>query len=218
MSAIAIKLENFLLQLLGTADITSRVNSGLTIVLFLLVLLGEANILIPVLIESLWLIVGYQSGTNTFAALHTLFLFLVAQSARQLGMLALYHLVAVINGPILRLLYRTPLAARSFYRKHIENHYLYDLPFLSTFTVTLGMLTPLSTPLKIILMLKRRLKMLLLGTLLSGAAFDVLYILLGAVFHTTKLQLTYLPLFLLAGFVAFALLKFRERRQHGVLR
>ena len=79
------------------------------------------------------------------------------------------------------------------------------------------MLTPLCTPLKIVLVLKRRQKLLLLGTLFSGAAFDVLYLALGAVFHTTTLQLTYLPLFLLVGFLAFTLLKLVSRRQHGVL-
>jgi len=214
---MAINVESFMVQLLASLNITAGINIGLTIALFFLVLVAEVNILVPLLIESLWLAVGYQFGTNVLSVLNTIFLFILAQIARQMGTIAVYYLLALIKSPISKL-NMSPLQSNYFCRKYMENQYLREIQFLSILPVTLGMMSPLSAPLKIILALKRKPKMLLTGTLLSGAIFDAVYVLLGAVFHATALAPTYLPIFMLAGFLAFTLLKLVNRKKQDVLR
>lgn len=207
---IITSIGNFLAPLLGMLDITNGLTFGAAIAIFLLVMLGEANLAVPLLIESVWLIIGYQAGTSLTALLVALSLFLIAQAGRQAGMLTVYGVLPTINKPLSRL-YMKPLRGTRLYKKVASNDYVSNARFLSLVPATLGMLTPLNGPIKIMLILKRRPRVLLLGTLFSGMMFDTLYILLGALVKTTSMNLAFLPLFLLAGFLVLVVFKVRTR-------
>lgn len=199
-------LEDLFLQFLQTVEITSGFNAGLTIAFFFLILIAEANLHIPLLIESIWLAIGYQASINVVAFLNMLLLFALAQLSRQIGMLVLFYLVRFVNTPLSKL-YMKLLQNNKWYKKYAANEYLHNVEFFSSFSVFLGMLTPLNGPLKIILIIKGKLRVLLIGTLFSGMVFDSIYIVMGAIFHTTTLSLGYLPVFLLMGFLVFMLLR-----------
>lgn len=193
--------------MLDVLDISSAFNPAIIGSFFLITMLGEINLQIPLLMESIWLLVGYQSWVNNMALLNTALILLAAQVGRQISMLALYHFFPVINRPVSKLLMK-PARFNQFYRKHLDHDH-FDVRYLSSLPATLGMLTPLNGPLKLLLVWRRRLKSLLIGTLLSGVVFDGVYLLAGAVFRTTKLNIAYLPAAFLVIFLVFMYVQIR---------
>jgi hypothetical protein len=199
-------LEEFFRQLLGVLDITNgfnwRIMAGITAITFL----GEIYVQVPLLMESFWMIVGYQVGTQTtfVSVTNTIILFLCAQLGRQLMMLAVFLLFPVINRPFSRFYERLikPKRYTQWLVKRFRNiQYFNEESFLTLGSSSFGMLTPLNGPIKLLLIIKRNLKTLLLATLISSTIFDCIYIVAGAVFHTTQLNITFLPLFILIGFL-----------------
>lgn len=204
-------LEGFFAQLLSTADITGGVNLGVISTMFLLAMLSEVYIQVPFLIESVWLLVGYQSTMNGTAILNVAIIYLVASAGRQIVMLVMFREIGAINTSLSRL-YASRIQKSKHYRRYAENKGLYEMKFLSVPSAALGMLTWLNGPIKFVLILKRRLRVLLLGTLFSGMTFDAIYLTLGAVFGKTPLQLAYLPILLLVGFLFFVVMKVKVAR------
>lgn len=193
-------LESLFRPILDALNISAALNLRVVGLLALLIFLGEANIQIPLLIEAIWLLVGYQLRVNNITSVSNLLVaFLAAQAGRQIGISLIYLIVTAINTPLSRFLLKY-LEKNKYFKKYRENESFYTGKFLVLSSATLGMLTPLNSVIKILLIAKRKLKILLVGTLLSGMAFDAMYIAIGAIFHTTTLQVTYLPLFLLVGF------------------
>ena len=207
-------MEEFFRQLLGVLDITYgfnwRLMGGLTAITFL----GEIYIQVPLLMESVWLIVGYQVGTQTsfLTVVNTLALFLFAQLGRQLMMAAVFFLFPRISQPLVRFYTRVIKPSRYLHwlaERFNNNRYFNEQNFLTFGSSSFGMLTPLNGPIKLLLVIRRKLKTLLLATFISSTIFDGIYIVLGSVFHTTRLNLAYLPIFLLIGFVVVNILRTR---------
>lgn len=199
-------METFFHGLLGTLDITGDFNLKIALGILLLTIIGEANLHVPLLMESVWLVMGYQAGTSSSAIADLVVLFLIAQSGRQIGMSAIYYIFESVNAPLSRLFARS-LGSNRYYKKYAQHKYLTSVEFLSVPSATLGMMTPLNGPIKVILVVKRKLKTLLVSTLLSGMTFDATYIVMGGVFHITSLSLNYLPTCLLIGFLMFMFMK-----------
>ncbi len=202
-------LEKLFLPVLDVFDISSAFNPAVIGTFFLIAMLGEVNLQIPLLMETIWLLVGYQSRVNNIALFNTALILLAAQTSRQVSMLALYYFFPVLNKPLSKLLLK-PIQSNGFYRNHFEGFYRenfgrenFDTRYLSPLAATLGMLTWLNLSIKLVLVWRRRLKPLLVGTLFSGLVFDGIYLLAGALFHTTELSIAYLPAVFLAVFLAF---------------
>lgn len=199
-------LENIFLPLLQILDISSF-NPRVAASVLLLTIIGETNVQIPLLMESMWLLIGYQthlSAPNTI--LNAVLLFLIAQVGRQTGITGVYFFFPVIQGPLTKL-FLGPLQANRLYRRFIKDQDTFDTRFLSPVPATLGMLTPLNAPIKLLLIWRRKLRTLLTATLLSGMAFDGFYLLVGAIFRTTTLNITFFPLFLLLSFLVFIFIR-----------
>jgi len=195
-------LEDIYLSVMDVVDISSSFESAIVGGMFIIVSLGEINVQIPLLMESIWLLVGFQSLVNSTALLNTALMFLAAQAGRQISMLALYYFLPVISKPLSKLLTKLGRFNR-FDRRHFNPDH-FDARYLSSLPATLGMLTWLSMPLKLLLIWQRRLKPLLVGTLFSGMVFDGIYLLAGAVFRTTSPNnIVYLPAVFLAVFLGF---------------
>ena len=205
--------QSYFLAVLNTLDITAGFNLKVLSSMLLLTILGEANIQIPLLMEAIWLMVGYQVdlNTNPWSVLNLLFTFMAAQTGRQIGISAMFYAFKAINNPLSKL-YINRLQSNKYYQKYMANEYMYNVKFLSLSSATLGMLTPLNFAIKILLVIKRKLKILRVGTLLSGMAFDTTYIVMGGVFHATTLNLAYMPIFLLIGLLIFIVIKIKVLR------
>ena len=89
-------MEEFFRQLLGVLDITNEFNWRMVVGITAITFLGESYIHVPFLMESFWMIVGYQVGTQTslITVTNTVILFLCAQMGRQLMMLPGRHLTS----------------------------------------------------------------------------------------------------------------------------
>lgn len=203
-------LEKLLSTALGVLDISSTLNVRVIGSLFLISLLAEFNLQVPLLMESTWLLVGYQSRVNNLAALNTGLLILAAQGGRQVGILTLYYFVGVINKPFSRLLLKL-IKSIPFYRKHIQQN-LFDTRFLSLLPATIGMLTTLNWGIKLLLSWRRRLGVLLIGTLASGLIFDLIYLLAGAIFRIKNLNIAYIPVFFLAVYLVLMYIRRKALR------
>ncbi|MBI2832498.1 MAG: hypothetical protein HYX79_09605 [Chloroflexi bacterium] len=199
-------LEDFFRQAFSALDITAGINLKIIGAMLLLTVLGEGYIQVPLLMESIWMITGYQSSINSTALLNVSLIFLVAQTGRQIGISAIYLLVSAFNTPLSRF-YASRIQKHKYYKKYLDNQCFYNVKFLSLPSATLGMLTWLNGPIKLMLILNKKARILLLSTLLSGMVFDGIYMGIGAVFHTTTLQLTYLPAFMLIGFLIFVFVR-----------
>ncbi len=212
-------LQNTFQPVLGMLDVSSGIDARAALLIFLLIMVAEANLAVPMLIESVWLIVGFHSGFEPGAVMNAVALLLIAQVARQAGIFSIFKLFPFINRP-LSSLYMRPLRRTRLYRKYAGNDYIYNARFLSLPSATLGMMTPLCSALKVFLILKRKRSLLLLGTLFSGLAFDICYVVLGATFHTTRLNMAYLPAFLAVGFLILVVMRLKARNglRENVLR
>jgi membrane-associated protein len=159
-------------------------NTTLVIFLFIICFIGEFGICIPYLLETIWLMSGYNFGTGVIPLTDLLLLWLVAQVGRQSGGFTLSYLGRFGSMPIIK-----------FYNKHFEasvNEKLAEndsptvsffrrINFLSPFSVALGRLIWLRIPITLILGAKKQLKTLSLGILLASLVWDGMYIFLGAV-------------------------------------
>lgn len=200
--------QSYFTAILNTLDITAGFNFKVISSIFLLTILGEVNIQIPLLMEALWLLVGYQVdiNTNPLSVLNLLLVFMAAQSGRQIGISAIFFAFGAINNPLSKF-YLKRVHGNKYYQKYVSGGSSFDTKFLSLSSATVGMLTPLNFPIKLLLVIKRKLRILLFGTLLSGMAFDLTYLVMGGVFHATTLNLAYMPIFLLIGFLIFIVVR-----------
>ena len=168
-------LSGFLAQAL---EATSTFNPKIAIILFLLCAIGEIGFTLPYILETIWLIAGYQLGTRNLEPLDLFLIWLVAQAGRQTGSFVLYFSGVLGLAPL-----------RKFYKRHIEPR----LPkravipatiskFLanpSPISVAMGRLVGLRIPMALTMSAKQRLSHLALGVLISSIIWDGIYLVIG---------------------------------------
>ncbi len=171
-------------------NLAGTFNTTLVIFLLVICIIGEFGLVVPYLLETIWLMAGYNFGTGTIPLVDVVLLWLVALAGRLVGAIILAYLGRFGSMPIIK-----------FYNKHFEASVVEKLEenssaktkwyrkinFLSPFSVAIGRVLWFRIPLSLILGAKKQLKALTLGILLSSLAWDGLYIVLGAVVgaHTT---------------------------------
>jgi membrane-associated protein len=191
-------------------------NPKIVAFLFLLCLIGEAvGLSVPYLLETTWLMVGYQFSARVLPFFDLMLLVLMAQVGRQGGALALYGMSRTGSGLLTKYKNRfkfktgTNFALLRLFRK---------INLLSPFSVALGRLLWLRIPLTLALGARRKLKVLLLGTVLSSLVYDGTYISVGAIVGTTtKLEPIRILLYFLAGLTVIYIATFAIRRLIGSL-
>ncbi|MBI4188001.1 MAG: hypothetical protein HY529_02220 [Chloroflexi bacterium] len=199
------------LSLVGAFDLK------IVVFLFLLCLIGEAaGLFVPYLLETTWLLAGYQFSQRVLSLPDLVLLMLMAQAGRQAGALALYHVGRSGRGLLKK------------YARHFKLKDINDIPSsklvlnkinsLSPFSVTLGRLLWLRIPLTLILGAQRKLKVLLLGVSLSSLIYDGTYIVMGAIVgRTTAVEPVRLIPYFLVGLTLIYGLTFAIRRLVGGL-
>ncbi len=200
-------LEEFFrqtLDLIGTADI--RVVLGI----FLICLIGEALVVsVPYLLESVWLMAGYQFSVGVLSLPKLLLLVLAGIAGREFGGIVLYCITRSGSGLLTKYWNRIKPKREDAIVARVARR----LNTLSPFSVALGRLLWFRIPLTIILGANRRLKVLVVGILLSSLVYDGVYIGLGAtVGTTTSLPPHYVLLYSLAGLTAIYAIVFLVRR------
>jgi membrane-associated protein len=151
--------------------------------LFIICTIGEFGISIPYVLESIWLLVGYQLGAGVLSPLHLVGLWLAAQCGRQLGSMALYHVGRFGSMPLVRFYNKQRLSR--FTSKLANSKVLSRINLASPFSVAFGRLFWMRIPLTLTLAVKKSLRMLSMGVLLSSVVWDTIYISLGIGVGTT---------------------------------
>ena len=174
-------LTEFLSQGLS---LTGTFNPKIAALLFLLCLIGEVSgLFVPYLLETTWLLVGYQFSSGALSIFDLVLLALMAQAGRQIGTLGLYHIGRSSSSILTRY--------TSYFRRKIDANgaipykLFSKINSISPFSVAVGRLLWLRIPLTLILGAERKLKVLLLGVSLSSLVYDGTYIALGAIVGTT---------------------------------
>jgi membrane-associated protein len=208
-------------------NLAGTFNPTLIVFLFLICFIGEFGICVPYLLETIWLLSGYNFGTGVIPLIDLVSLWVVVQVGRQAGGITLSYLGRFGSMPLIK-----------FYNKHFEasvNEKLTEnnsptvsffrrINFLSPFSVSLGRLLWLRIPITLILGAKRQLKTLSLGILLASLVWDGMYIFLGAVVGAHAAlkpaqmiiySLIGLTLLYAVSFAARHLWKLRTSRKHA---
>lgn len=164
-------------------SLTGMFNPKIAVLLFLLCLIGEvAGLSVPYLLETTWLLVGYQFSSGVLSILDLVLLVLTAQAGRQAGSLVLYYIGK--SGSTMLTKYTSYLKSRIDVNNTMPFKLFSRIDGLSPFSVALGRLLWLRIPLTLVLGAKRKLKELLLGVSLSSLVYDGTYIALGATVGT----------------------------------
>lgn len=191
----------------------------LALALFLLCLVGEFGLTVPYLLETVWLIAGYQMGIKALSGFEVALLLLTVQVGRQSGAMALYYITRLGSTPLSRLYLKygqTNLAEKISAYQNGPWRMLKKFDLLSPFSVAMGRLLWLRLPLTLALGLKKKMAILTAGVLLSGLAWDGVYIIIGMVAGTTiALQPAQMILYSLAGLTAMYLLMFGAKLIFG---
>lgn len=210
-------LQDFLQQIL---TFTGTFNFHLVLFLFIICAIGEFSISVPYLLETVWLLSGYNLGTGTLSPYQIVLLWLAAQAGRQVGAIALYHVSRLGSTPIMK-----------FYQKHFEaklseklseNNSLplkliRKIDFSSPFSIALGRLFWLRIPITVTLGIKGKRGILSAGVLISSLAWDSVYISIGVAGGNAILKPTQMILYSLIGLtilygITFAIRHFSKRR------
>ncbi len=178
-------LESILQQVL---NFTGTFNFNLIIFLFLICSIGEFSFSVPYLLETVWMMSGYNLGTGAFSPLHIVLLWLVAQAARQTGATALYHLSRFGSIPIMKLYqkyFESSVSKKISDNNSLPFKFIRKINYLSPFSVALGRLFWLRIPLTMTLGVQRKPKVLSGGVLISSLIWDGVYITIGVVIGIT---------------------------------
>ena len=185
--------------------------------LFLICFCGEILLAsVPYLLETVWLMAGYNLAAGILSPFHLFLMWLVAVVGRQSGALLLFSVSRLGSLPLTRL-YEKYVGKRLKKFSGNDNwlsRVLQKLEsYISPFTIALGRLLGLGTPLTVLLGVKKQYRMLVLGVLLSSLIFDGIFLIIGAVVGAnTRVKPAEMVIFSLIGLTVFYLMVFSIRQ------
>lgn len=168
-------MESFLSQAL---QITNNFNPNLAIILFLLCFIGEAWVGIPYVLETLWLLCGYQVATNPSFLGDLSLIWLVSQAGRQTGSVVLYF-SGVLGLAPLKMFYKRFIESRMPKKQIVPSFVKKLLTRPSFISVALGRLIGLRIPMAMLMSANRKFPQLALGVLTASVVWDGAYIIIG---------------------------------------
>ncbi|MDP2931936.1 MAG: hypothetical protein Q8O05_05500, partial [Chloroflexota bacterium] len=148
-------LESIIARIL---ELTATLDPRTAFLLFIVCAVGEIGFGIPYILESVWLLIGYQFGAHVLSLSDLLVLWVAAQSGRQVGSIVLYHAARLGTTPLVRLYRRGGL--RFLPKLPVNAKMLDRVKMSSPFSVAFGRLVGLRIPLSLTLAVRRDAKTL----------------------------------------------------------
>lgn len=175
--------------------------------LFLICLIPETiGFSFPYLLETTWLLAGYQFSVGVLSFPSLLLYVLVAEGGREVGAYILYSISAAGSPVIGKYFSRfMPKPSDKSQDKNVRFRLFRQINLLSSFSAAIGRLLWLRIPITIVLGARHKLRTLVIGILLSSAIWDATYIALGAFAGTTIIAK---PLYLVLFFLAVVALSY----------
>jgi membrane-associated protein len=182
-------------------ELAGTFNIWLIIALFILPAISEFGLSIPYLMETIWIIIGYQFFTGSILIFQLLILWSAVVSGRMIGAIILFHLAKLGSPRVMKLyhkLFKTVLTENTTIPNFL-GRLLQKINISSPFSVTFGRLIWFKIPLTLTLGIRSQLKSLLLAVLLSSLIWDATYIIVGVVGGNARLQPPWLVLYSLSA-------------------
>jgi membrane-associated protein len=178
--------------------LTGSFNLEIGLLLFLLSLIGEAAaVSVPYLLETTWLLAGYQFSAGVLPFHDLLLMVAAAMAGRQIGEVFLYWVAR--GGSKLLGKYANRFKPKKDFAETPLGRLFHRVNLKSPFSVALGRLLWVRIPLTLIMAAQGRLKTLMLATFLSSLVYDGTFIALGAIVgKTAKVEPFQLILFFMA--------------------
>lgn len=159
-------------------EITSQFNFKIAIILYLLCAIGEIGFSIPYILETIWLLAGYNLAHHTLSLNDLLYIWLVAQAGRQSGSVVLYY-SGVLGLAPLKKLYKRFIEPRLPKKQYVPAGITKHLTNPTPFSIAIGRLLGLRLPLALAMSAKRKLANLALGVIISSVIWDGIYLIIG---------------------------------------
>ena len=180
--------------------------------------LGELTVSIPYLLESIWLLSGYELAKGLLSPVSLGFFWLSAQLGRQTGAFILFYLSR--HGSVsIRKYFQKRFTVDLSRRSSIVSRIVSGFNRLTPLSVAAGRLFYLRVPLTMALGASGRFRTLVIGIILSSLVFDGIYILLGSTTGVTRLEPAKALLYFLVGLTilyASGLIISRIRRSYSL--
>jgi hypothetical protein len=196
-------------------------NGWLILSVFIMLFLGEFSIALPYVLETLWILVGYNVSNGSFTVIHLLELWLIGLFARFLGALTLYSIAGFGRGPLLKVYNRffgkaiADVVSGTKAGTSLPARFLRRINLLSPFSVAFGRLIWLRVPLTILLSMRRQLRTLLIAVVLFSFVWDGTYLLIGVIGGNIKVSATSIILYSLIGLTFLYSVSFIIQRIFG---
>jgi membrane-associated protein len=195
----------------GIVDFTAHpLDPKVALLLLAICAIGEAGLTIPLLLETIWMTVGYNTASGNLAWWNTVYLWFAAQIGRQIGAYVLYR-VGRLGLPPLEKLYHKIHLDRLFNKMMEKAPAVQKINLTSPFTVALGRLVGMRIPMTLVLAAKKKFWMLSLGVVIASAIFDGLYIAIGVIMGIQQVKPTYTVLITLGLLIVVYLITFLVR-------
>ena len=165
-------------------EITSTFNFRLALILYFLCAIGEVGVALPYILETVWLLAGYQLAQKQITYQEVVYLWLIAQAGRQTGSITLYYSGMLGMMPLLKL-YNKYIKPRLPKRQFIPSSIMKHITSPSPFSIAIARLLGLRIPVALTSSLKRRLYHLVLGVLISSVIWDGIYLIIGSTVGAT---------------------------------
>lgn len=215
---------NFEHILQNIVSFTSTMDPRMAALLFVICAVGEVGVSVPYVLESIWLLAGYNAGNGILSPLQLTGLWLAAQCGRQVGAMGLY-LIARFGMPSLVKFYHKLRLDGFFNRIISKSGAISHINLSSPFSVAYGRMIGMRIPMLMVMAVKKRPGMLSVGVLLSSVIWDAAYISLGVILGSTvTIKPIYMLLFSVAGLtvvylvtiVVRILIRRRQQLNHSV--
>jgi membrane protein DedA with SNARE-associated domain len=192
-------MEEFFHRLM---EFTATPDAWTLVLLLLWCAMGEVAVAIPYVLESFWLMAGFNVGAGNLAWWYLILLWMAAQAGRQAGSFTLYR-IARLGVPALEKFFRKIHLDKWFDKITSRTKSVKKMNLASPFTVASGRMIGLRVPMMLVMAGMKRPWSLALGVMLSSLIWDSLYIATGAIFGSTvKIEPGYL-LLISFGMMAF---------------
>jgi len=204
-------------------------NPLLIICLFVLLLLNEFGFFIPCLLETIWIIVGYNLHVGSISVYQAVALMAASMAGHLTGSLILYNLSKLGSPWILKVYHRfinsstTSTFAKS---NSLPVRILKKANLLSPYPVALGRLLWMKIPLTLTLGVRKNLRTLMLAVMLSSFVSDSTICTLGFIGGSMKLNplqtifysmagifLIYTVIFILKKVYSLSIANFSDQKQ-----